>query len=310
VPERFTNNPSTILAAAMALGDTTIQLVSAADFPTQAQYRLRVEDEIMLVTAGAGATTQTVTRGAEGTVAAAHPVGSPVKHPLTAGSLAQAIADATAATDAELAAHAADASHTNERVPTALSVTDAKIAAGLKPSGGAAAGTEALRALGTTEGTAAAGSDLAARQVTSEKGVASGYASLGADSLLPAAQTRPTVFYTVHNFVVLNEVKVQVGQTDHIPLIFLSLAPGQTAKLVKVIHFLNVVNTSATVKIRRNGVDAAGFTGMVVFANVTLVTPAAVALADNDFLSVVVTAIAGVPKNMTVTLVIEHTVAS
>lgn len=39
------------------------------------------------------------------------------------------------------------------------SITAVKLAAALKPSGGAAAGTEALRALGSTAGTAAAGDD-------------------------------------------------------------------------------------------------------------------------------------------------------
>lgn len=52
-----------------------------------------------------------------------------------------------------------DASVTNQRVPTDGSVTAAKIASSLKPSAGAAAGTEALRALGVTGATAAAGND-------------------------------------------------------------------------------------------------------------------------------------------------------
>jgi hypothetical protein len=57
-----------------------------------------------------------------------------------------------------------DARLTDQRVPTAASVTAAKIAAALKPSGSAATSDEALRALGTAAGTAAAGND--ARFVT------------------------------------------------------------------------------------------------------------------------------------------------
>lgn len=158
--ERFTNNPSTTLAVGMASSDTTIQLVSAAGFPTQAEYRLRVEDEIMLVTEGAGTTAQTVTRGVEQTAAVAHPINAPVKHPLTAGSLAQTIIDAvapkqdasTAATDIELAAHAANPSHTDARTPTAHDHPQVEVTS-----------------LTT---------DLAAKQPISEKGQANGYAGL------------------------------------------------------------------------------------------------------------------------------------
>jgi hypothetical protein len=52
-----------------------------------------------------------------------------------------------------------DARLSDDRNPIDGSVTAAKIAATLKPSGGAAAATEALRALGVVAGTAAAGND-------------------------------------------------------------------------------------------------------------------------------------------------------
>lgn len=52
-----------------------------------------------------------------------------------------------------------DSRLTDQRVPLDNTVTAAKIAAALKPSGSAADGTEALRALGTVAGTAAAGND-------------------------------------------------------------------------------------------------------------------------------------------------------
>ena len=67
------------------------------------------------------------------------------------------------ATDGEsapnLVPQANDSRLSNTRTPTDGSVTAAKVAASLKPSGTAAAGDEALRALGTTPGTAAAGDD-------------------------------------------------------------------------------------------------------------------------------------------------------
>ena len=56
-------------------------------FPAVAQYRIVIENEILLVTAGAGTTTWTVTRGAEGTTAAAHTDGTLVTHVLTMGGL-------------------------------------------------------------------------------------------------------------------------------------------------------------------------------------------------------------------------------
>lgn len=86
-------------------------------------------------------------------------------------------ADTKGARDTAIATHSADttAVHgitdtstlvlTNDsrlsdvRTPTDASVTAAKVAAALKPSGSAAAGTEALRALGTSASTATAGND-------------------------------------------------------------------------------------------------------------------------------------------------------
>lgn len=57
-----------------------------------------------------------------------------------------------------------DARLSDQRVPTDASVTAAKVAAALKPSAGAGGSTEALRALGTAAGTAAAGSHKAQHQ--------------------------------------------------------------------------------------------------------------------------------------------------
>ena len=65
----------------------------------------------------------------------------------------------TLGTGALQAAAGNDARLSDQRTPVDASVTAAKIAAALKPSGGAGGATEALRALGTTPGTAAAGDD-------------------------------------------------------------------------------------------------------------------------------------------------------
>lgn len=86
-PEQFSNDAATTLTADPGVGGTTLTVASAAAFPAAPQFRVRVDAELMVVTAGAGTTTWTVTRGAEGTVAAAHAAGAAVTHVLTAGAL-------------------------------------------------------------------------------------------------------------------------------------------------------------------------------------------------------------------------------
>ena len=89
--EQFANNAQTTLAAAVpaavAGAPGTITVSAATGFPAGPQFRVRVGDELMLVTAVAG-TTWTVTRGIEGTAAAAHAAGDTVTQVLTAGALA------------------------------------------------------------------------------------------------------------------------------------------------------------------------------------------------------------------------------
>jgi hypothetical protein len=70
--------PTTTLAAPVAVADTTINVESAAGFPKTNGFTIQVGAEDMIVTAGAGTTTWTVTRGADGTVAAAYLSGAAV----------------------------------------------------------------------------------------------------------------------------------------------------------------------------------------------------------------------------------------
>lgn len=69
---------STTLTADPGSGGTTLAITSAARFPVDNQYKVRVENEVMLVTAGAGTASWTVTRGIDGTTAVAHAVTTPV----------------------------------------------------------------------------------------------------------------------------------------------------------------------------------------------------------------------------------------
>lgn len=82
--ERFTNNASTTLNGAINNAVTSLVVTSASLFPTAGNFRIRIEDEIMLVTAVAG-TTFTVTRAYEGTAAASHANAVTVREILTAG---------------------------------------------------------------------------------------------------------------------------------------------------------------------------------------------------------------------------------
>lgn len=85
--EQFANNAQTTLASAITAGTSPISVASSAGFPGSAQFRIRIDDEILLVTAGAGTTSWAVSRGQESTSAAAHASGAAVTHVLTAGAL-------------------------------------------------------------------------------------------------------------------------------------------------------------------------------------------------------------------------------
>ena len=85
--EQFANNAATTLSAAVETTDgTSISVTSATGFPAEGNFRILVDDEIMLVTAVDG-TAWAVTRGAESTTGATHLSGAAVTHVLTAGAL-------------------------------------------------------------------------------------------------------------------------------------------------------------------------------------------------------------------------------
>jgi Tfp pilus assembly protein PilX len=62
---------STTLTSAINSSQTTVNVASAAGFPTS-QYKIRIDDEVMTVTGGYGTTSWIVSRGASGTTAASH----------------------------------------------------------------------------------------------------------------------------------------------------------------------------------------------------------------------------------------------
>jgi microcystin-dependent protein len=92
VAENYANDAVTSLAGSITAGATSLTVVSSTGFPA-ANFRIRIDAEIMLVTAVSG-TTWTVTRAVEAVagqqVATAHSSGATVGHVLTAASIALA----------------------------------------------------------------------------------------------------------------------------------------------------------------------------------------------------------------------------
>ncbi len=89
--EHFANDIATTLNGAINNSVTSVVVTSNTGFPTS-NFRVRVEDELMLVTAN-GSTTWTVTRGVEGTTAASHADTTAVTHVLTNVGLTTYVAE-------------------------------------------------------------------------------------------------------------------------------------------------------------------------------------------------------------------------
>lgn len=83
--EQFANNAESTLDGSIDDSVTSLDVVSAATFPSSPQFRLGIDNEIMLVTAVAG-NTFTVTRGVEGTTADSHSNAAPVQQIFTQGA--------------------------------------------------------------------------------------------------------------------------------------------------------------------------------------------------------------------------------
>lgn len=91
MPEQFSNAAQSTLAANVGPTDTTLTVVSAAGFPTSGNFRLLIDQEILLVTSVSG-NVFTVTRAVEAVngvqAAQGHGLGALVTSPLTVAALA------------------------------------------------------------------------------------------------------------------------------------------------------------------------------------------------------------------------------
>lgn len=84
--EQYSNGAQSTLNAGIDDNDLSLVVDSATGFPASGDFRILIGTEILLVT-GVSGTTFTVTRGAEGSVAAAHSGGAVVTQIITKGSL-------------------------------------------------------------------------------------------------------------------------------------------------------------------------------------------------------------------------------
>lgn len=103
--EQFTNNAQTTVTSGLnnTTNPVTFLAASAAGFPTSPNFRILVDNELMLVTAVSGVS-WTVSRGVESTTIAAHANGATVTEVLTAASLAQTISEQITAAIASFSA--------------------------------------------------------------------------------------------------------------------------------------------------------------------------------------------------------------
>ena len=103
-PTPGTAAPITTLTAnggSITSGATSFNVGAPAPAALQGsgQFRILIDSEYMIVTGGASTTTWTVTRGAEGSTAASHTDNTSIYHLVTAGALANLVANAEAASD-------------------------------------------------------------------------------------------------------------------------------------------------------------------------------------------------------------------
>lgn len=89
--ETYSNNAKSSLLSGITSGATSLTLASGggAAFPSSGNFRIIIDAEIILVGVRSTDTLSSLTRGIEGTTAAAHSAGAPVAHVMTAGSLDQ-----------------------------------------------------------------------------------------------------------------------------------------------------------------------------------------------------------------------------
>ncbi len=128
--EKFANNAIDRLAGPITSSDTVITVQDASEFPVTGTFRIRIDAELIRVDSVSG-NNFTVTRGTEGTIAAAHQGAAAVTHVLTAAVLTNLVTSSIDTTQLKTATIAY------------TSVNQVEV------EGAAAAGTPQIRTIGT-----------------------------------------------------------------------------------------------------------------------------------------------------------------
>lgn len=115
--------------------------------------------------------------------------------------------------------------------------------------------------------------------------------------------TGPSKTAEAHTFTISGEVTTTTIEKLGA---FIPVLSGETVKLIRLRADIGS-GTSATVKLQKNGEDATGFTGLEAKTTAAQKEPTAITLADNDKITLVVTAVSGTPKNLSATFVVERT---
>jgi len=290
VVEQYANRASTTLSGAIDGSTTSITVASATGFPSSSQYRVVIDSEILLVTGGAGTTTWTVARGAEGTAAVPHNNGSAVLHVLTAASLRD-VPDYTRTdqltTKGDLYVATGPASPERLGVGTdgQLLMADSAQAAGVKWSLASLAGLSDV-----TVASPAAG------ELLTWDAVGSAWKNVDPSQVTVRVP---------HTWAITGEIRVPTGDTDFICPFFVKVPASQTVQLVSARYQINS-GTSVSCKLQRNGSDITGFMGINVTTTAADTDATDVTLGDDDAIALVVTAVSGTPRNLTFTVFIDY----
>ena len=112
-----------------------------------------------------------------------------------------------------------------------------------------------------------------------------------------------------HTFALMGDVAAFAApDTNAVPPYFVALCPGDTARVLKMRHKVGsgaVPQASAHIKLQKNGADMTGFSASATTTAAN--TFGSVAVLDDDQIALLVTAIGGSPRNLSVTVTEEIT---
>jgi hypothetical protein len=245
--------------------------------------------------------------------------------PATQAELDTHTADSTAVhgiADTSALVLTGDARLSDQRTPSDLSVTNAKVAANAaiamsklalaitdaEIASGAAISKSKLGALGIVNADVATAAAIAYSKLALTGAIQ--VADLAFDPATQAELDAAKIYRTGHTIALMGGINVPSGTSDVIPPFFVAVPAGKTAKIVAVRSIIGA-GTSVTAKLTKNGVDIAEYSGanaIAVSTSAASVTPGSPpSVASADLLQLVVTAVSGSPENLSVTIVIEVT---